>query len=662
MSTIAEEPRVNIDRQYRWKKINFEDLARVSGEILHPFCQPDPKFECKLIEAGPSQLEEIYSSLLEWKEAAKASFVRTSVAVRPGADYSSRISLDIDFAKHTANLRMSVPLRRKEDAKKALAEIETQLGLVPVDARQPARAIEYNANFRITKPETALWLIEGLNVISEQFAGLSGFDGKIVRRTVSNVTQSYADASIWQDDLKNQWTEIDRTTVSLYGGSCRVALACDFTRSEINLQLSAPNQQDVEAAAKKIRESLKLNQLIEPASRQDREGATKRFWVRRGFDDPWIARWMDLLRSLQKGQVYFNGRLSSESLPEKEKMNTSFSGWEKIVTEQWKALDRLNAWLSNSEYSVSFDCDLRRELVRLEVQAEKKQLVELFARFESELTLEPVKDEPYRYPRYNHVYTLLKPPTNEAMAQAIEEAIKNFLPKHRVARAMLVAEGDDSPQTNYTILDELIKELRQSNQRFSRVSVYLQAPRGNDLAVEANMKEMQLDLRATLGYSDFLEVITIFKKYLGLKLKSKETQTGTATESDKPTFFSKYAMPIGSALLGSALFSGLVAEAIPRRSLMITVPFVKEGETIKHAAFEIPVEWRSFKKQFWEDHANDHDPALVRVLDTSWTETKNVTGIPPLKIPLTKGTNHLEITLSHSGLKTRFDVVVEDKK
>jgi hypothetical protein len=346
------------------------------------------------------------------------------------------------------------------------------------------------------------------------------------------------------------------------------SLRFDFERSEVNVTVQFPSKERLDKAVAEIEKALELTSMM-PGYGETKLAGTKRiFYTANRIDAAWFQTAVKLLRELSHTERYFTScRVYVTSRLTPDFITGRLDEWEAEVLGHWPNVQRVVCSRSSGNLYVNFECDLHREIVWVEVQAEPRNEVErVLENLQKQLGLELAPEQPYRYRRYLRIYESRSATMAAKLKTAIENAVevafkKQFDKAPVVADAYLTETGDSGYLTSAQTLQDFLARLTELASGLREAKLYLEGPRGSALGIFANIPQRRLELRSSLAHKIFEQTAAQFEDALELTLKKKETQE----KDKKETAVVLPWMAIGISLI-APVFSNILPTIQPVHS------------------------------------------------------------------------------------------------
>jgi hypothetical protein len=605
------QPKTQISEHYNWPRPNLSALARIPDLLPAGFFGTDQVFRGAVTIAGSPSVQNIFERRSDWEAALSDGIIDTQVALRSG-DYLRSLSITTYLGENRLQLGMTVPIDLSEQASALAKSIEELLDLEPwpVPVVRSRGAIDFAAAYRVEKAESSAAFLAKLDALFQRLTPTEISGVRFRRISAPQYGYSCANIEDWKKALAETWTDLSEVNCWFDTREANAVLSWNFNRSEASIDVSSIDREKLRAAVDAIETEFGFAAPVDKGFESAKVGGTRQYFTKAPIDEAWFLRAVALIRRLTKTHAYFSGRVFADSSTYPDVITGDLDVWKTEVTARWNRLQRFVGWQSTADVETNFDCDPRREIVLLQVQARAAgEAGQILQRFESELELEPAPERPYRYRRFMRGYEILSGIENSALADAIDAAIPLAFPQKRpaVADAFLTEDRESADLMPFRSPEEFVERLRQHSKPFLEIKLYLEGSHGTALGIYAASKKNRLELRSNLKREAFMLVSAVFEEKIDLKLTQESAQKKKDPEKTESAA-SKIIVPLAVGVLASlatvtgAVVGGGVLQEFPERySLEVKVPTSSPGVSAELANGYLDLAWTFTKKRFWTE-------------------------------------------------------------
>ena len=381
-------------------------------------------------------------------------------------------------------------------------------------------SVRFFRKYRFAPPGAPEWLHAAVGSMEPHVGGAHYFKGEYALRSVPDCEFDRSRPDAWLADVAGHWPDIQKLRAHFSGDSVTVSLACDFARQEAELSVTAPGAEEALRVADALKAELGLDDAT-PDRGAPEEQESRRYWTRGRIDRPWMEDAVAQVLAVTGEPFYFDGRVQLRPGGGRGRGQGELTRWKELVLERWEDAVSVYCWIAGPGGRVVLDCDLRRELLTLEVRTHTRDhVVAAFHRIEQELRLDPVEGSPYEYRRFGQVFEIIEweaSSKNSAFAKAVKEAVdKAFDPPPVVVSAYVTTGKKVEDLESFPDLPAFLERVG-GGVEYGTARLYLEGVRGRSLGIMLDRGQMTLDLRSSLEMKAFIEVATTFENTIGLK-------------------------------------------------------------------------------------------------------------------------------------------------
>lgn len=382
---------------------------------------------------------------------------------------------------------------------------------------------------------------------------------------------------------------------------------------------------------------------------EDRVAVERPYFIAVPINQEWFNEAVAAIK-LQCLEVdYFRSSFNIAATPEYRIRHSSLEAWEVNIHSHWAELIETDAWITTPDKRIIFQCDFRRGWVGLEIETEsEKQSQDIHDQLRDKMGLKLTSPNPYRYRKTSGTYEIKW--NREKFAYAVENVMKNIgggdLPLNKLAIREAYATEIDSDDIEilhpFQDVESLLIFVRDPDKKYRTVRLGVEVPLGVGVGINVNDDHDRLELRSTLPLGKFDDIVSSFRKPLGLKaVKGTHTGSGIAegTANTKEKWWNKNAGSLLVALIGILSLSGifgLYRAIYPTYELKITRPTL-QGTATEVNGKEMEIDWYLKPKELSFREINYYSRATIRVFKDGslFTELKGQT--PKTKLSLSSG-------------------------
>jgi hypothetical protein len=462
------QAKTQIFENYYWPKPELSAFARLSALVSPAFFGTDQVFRGTVTLPGSPSVKNIFELADEWTAALSSGVTSAELEVR-SSDYLQSLNVTANPSENRLQLRMTVPINSTEQARAFTKAIEDELDLKPESITRHRRSIDFGSSYRVAKPETSAAFLTQFDALIARLGPVESSNARFRLISAPQYEYSWTNIDDWQKALAEAWNDLseagcwfnsrDGTTYLRW-----TYLQWNFDRSEASIKVQSSDQEKLRATVDAIEAEFGFSALVGKALEPAKAGTIRQYFTKSQIDEAWFVRAVELFRGLTKAHPYFSGRIFADSIAYPSLITGNLDEWKTEVTARWERVQRFVCWQSTADFETNFDCDPRREIVLLQVQARAPgEAARVLQSFESELELEPAPDKPYRYRRFMRSYEILPGMANTALADAIEAAIALAFPQKKpaVADAYLTEDRESADLMPVGTIEKVVETLRQ---------------------------------------------------------------------------------------------------------------------------------------------------------------------------------------------------------
>lgn len=482
----------------------------------------------------------------------------------------------------------------------------------------------------------------------------------VVIASKPNYEFEFATLLEWQQFVTDKWTEVRKANMHISASDTYLSIGYELEQEglgggEVELRLEAPTVEALDTSVTAAEAILKL-----PA-RPDSDRHAVQSLQRRYFVNSLItAEWIDcLVKAMQRelgANPYVNAKLRLTQSGAPEQSFGNLESWRLEALRSWNDLAEIDLWLSARGRRVLFNCDLRRQLLKLETEARsQEEAMSLLSALVNELDLEEAPDQPYQYRRFARFFKILHWKTNSAFAEAIRAALtKGFASPPVLVSSYITLGGSSQDLEPSSTLDAFLARIGDPNTEYDSAHLYVEGPRGKALGISLDRVAQELAIRSSLDRKQFNQVVDEFENAIDLKLVK-------AVSSDKEVSGGKGAgegmlAKVVIAVVGLFLSVEFIKEAIPRHNVEITFPRVQADGIATIQSDTLHLHWLVQQTRWW-DTRDLENAALARLelLDPSGAVVLERVGQSPgAALKVAPGSYEVVVTIPALGKSARL--------
>lgn len=421
----------------------------------------------------------------------------------------------------------------------------------------------------------------------------------------------------WQHFVTEKWIEVRKANMRISASDAYLGVGYELEQGEIELRLEAPTVAALDTNVTAVEAILKLPALPDN-DRHAVQSLQRRYFVNSPITGEWIECLVKAIQRELGTSPYVNARLRLAQSAAPEQAFGNLETWRLEALRSWNDLAEIDLWLSARGRRVLFNCDLRRQLLKLETEARsQEEAMSLLSALVNELDLEEAPDQPYQYRRFARFFKILHWKSNLAFADAIRAALTKGFAKPPVLVSSYITLGGSTQDLEPSLtLDAFLTRIGDPNTEYDSAHLYVEGPRGKALGISLDRATQELAIRSSLDRKQFNQVVDEFENAIDLKLvkavsPDKETSGGKGSGEG---LLAKVVI----AIVGLFLSVEFIKEAIPRYQVEITFPRTQSDGMATIHADSFHLRWLVHKTRWWDTRDVDNAGlARVELLDTS---------------------------------------------
>lgn len=477
----------------------------------------------------------------------------------------------------------------------------------------------------------------------------------VVIESKPNYEFEFATLLEWQQFASDKWTEVRKANMRISATDAFLGIGYELEQGELELRLETSTVAELDASVAAAEAILKLP-LLPDNDRHAAQSLQRRYFV----NAPITAEWIDgLVKAIQRElgvRPYVNARLRLVQSTAPEQSFGNLDTWRAEALRSWDDLAEIYLWISARGRRVLFDCDLRRQLLKLETEARSQnETMSLLSALVNELDLEEAPDQPYQYRRFARFFKILHWKTNSAFAGAIRAALaKGFAKPPVLVSSYITLGGSTQDLEPSSTLDAFLTRIGDATTEYDSAHLYVEGPRGKALGLSLDRVTQELAIRSSLDRKQFNQIVEEFENAIDLKLIK-------AVSPDKETASGKGAgegmlAKVVIAIVGLFLSVEFIKEAIPRYNVEITFPRLQSDGIATIQSDTLHLRWLVQETRWW-DTRDVENAALARLelLDTSGAVVLNrVDQSPGAGLKVAPGNYEVVVTIPALGKSARL--------
>ena len=590
----------DISVTFLFEYFDREVIARGIEKNLLPLIEPEPTVVGTITIEGTPRKTSRYDIANEWVSALDSQISARGQLRINSRDYARSFTMDVDMENRTIDVCALWKLPLPAEVWDIILEFGHNMKWTLQQREKSSSRVRIERVFRLAKPECSEWLERAMSA-AQALLPRSRFGGHVSVRSPTEYVFEFERPADWEDRISHQWAAVHTAGFDFHHDQRSIVLRCSFERADARISVQTGSEKaTAEMFETFVRQIGLVDEVTGPASPLRPEGAGQQYFTRDIADEAWFDIAVSVLKREVDPLSQFNGRFHRLSSPDTAAMIFSdIARWTDDVKRNWADLDRIYGWLPGARATISIDYNVRREIVKLEVQAGTQQEANgILQRIATELNLDAFQGRPFQYRKHMRIFTIATWDDNEGLAAAIKEAFSQAFPRKHVLVDASLAEGQESETLKpFQLLDDFLNSLQTSGKIYRRVQLTGEGPRGVALGLSADRADMKLTIKSSLDRPAFNVVTQAMEKNMDVKffkeVNSEKQEGKSKTDS----------LPVKLFLLLAALFfsTNFLSEVIPKYSIEITTPGKRDEKPITISSGVLNVEWELKKKQFWTE-------------------------------------------------------------
>ena len=616
---------VQVRMRFEWQENSASRLRKPIENLIAML--PQPTYASGSVVQAPSAASDFeqqtdFSEIQQWLDALG----EPAASYRLYLNYGPQSALDLTISATGSTVGIRGAVADAAEFRAKIQQFATSAGLKasPATRTPPAsKPAPLTPDFRRRRSYRLLEEVtadEWLRAVDQLYLWLGekpSFHGTLELKADPGTSQEIRDVQRWKKDVAEHWADLAAAGINANQPSRSVYLQVQFTDQMVNLNLAAEEGQSVAEEFSAFEKALPVALQSTAASDAKFLEERRRYYTVEPVTADWVrTKLIALLARIGARRTGFSGTFR---VADQGYIVQDFTAWTKEVELRWEELQAAGCWLSTADSTQSVDVDFEREQVTVNLRSLtgiSGSAAMTFADYESALNLERAPSVSYQNYRFANRYELSSSEawdtrTDQALAAAIDEAISVAFEKYRryvFVSGSLTMGVAEQEQTSSRTKDEFLQQLRSGGYVSARI--YLQGPKGYDLAVQLERSEKKVTLRSSIPPQAklFKSVAKPFDNIRGLNLIKAENRNAAGEEQKEAPWLKTWLLPLLTSV--AVVMAGWFFNTLPtlKSSTQILAP--RESETI--SAPSSPVQWIVTRKTL-HGETSEMPHALVQV-------------------------------------------------
>ena len=595
----AQKITVQVRMQYEWQETNASRLRKPIEDYLIAALPGANVANGTVLQAniGDFQRQADFSDVRDWLDALGQEAASYRLWISQGAN---SVNLNIAAGSVDVSIRGEearvTELRAQVEQFAASAELKPKKLPAPVAPRLATSAFRRVGNYRLLEDSNAEALLKASDLLRSWVGEPLVFTGNLVMKADPGSTQMIRDFNIWRETVSKRWADLATADLFANGPTRSVMLRVQFSDRTVSLNLTAEDAQAGREVLEAFESTIKVAPQVAAGPDAGFREQQRLYYTIAPITADWVRDKMLGMLGRIAAKLSSSRRMSPPVYSVPPPPQSFFGGtfrvadqtytvqdfdvWANEVQLRWEEMQAAKCWVQTADSRQSLDVDFDREqvTVTLRNRAGATAPAMTFADYESELNLTPAPANPYQYYRFARKYQKSgkwDTGTDRVLADAIAKAVHTAFPEGRYVfvNGSTTAGEAAQEQTPHLNLDDFLQRLRKG-EPYVKARIYLQGPRGNDLAVQLQPGENNVELRSSISDGQlFKKVAEPFDKISDLKEYDSEHRNAAGEVQKKPSL-GQSLTPWFPALPGIAALLGLFLTALPtqKSTLQILAP------------------------------------------------------------------------------------------
>lgn len=412
--------------------------------------------------------------------------------------------------------------------------------------------------------------------------------------------------------LKSDWDNVQSLNCNISNQTLFVTVNCEFQRAETSIWVEANTQEEMLHFLEVLEKELELEQLTDD---ERVGGQERRYHICKEKKTNW-ADWIDIAFSTlgaPSKSDYFSGTIVDQAKPEaKGEITHHFRDFDEFSTQTRARLAtarRIRYWLSARRSHVSFEIDLLRWQMRLQIEGRTNEVQTVFRKAEEALSLKQQVEQPYRYRKFAQTYAIKEWRSNKAVADALQRIVNrhfvNKFGRYPAVGNVFATTGNEIEDVHPFYegnLDEFIRWVGAEHHEINRLELFLEGPLNQAVGIYINRDVEELRVASSLGIApssdsersfdltEFQDVVDTLRNAIVTPNKPKKSQEdNTENGSKRDRFWIEKALLPATGAVGAALL--LLVGSVPmiKEVLLPLLGYKYELEWVNKERYSDPI-------------------------------------------------------------------------